>query len=149
MSCNPKILLADEPTTALDVTIQAQILDLMFGLKEELGMAIILITHNLGVVAESARRVVVMYCGKVVEEGPVLEIFKLPQHPYTQGLLHSLPRLEEKATPGKAPLAGNSRDRAEPLQFAHRVQVPSTLPKGPEDLSGAGAPAGACAGRPL
>jgi peptide/nickel transport system ATP-binding protein len=98
LSCNPKILLADEPTTALDVTIQAQILDLMFNLKEQLGMAIILITHNLGVVAESARRVVVMYCGKVVEEGPVLEIFKAPQHPYTQGLLQSLPRLEEKAT---------------------------------------------------
>jgi ABC-type dipeptide/oligopeptide/nickel transport system ATPase component len=94
LSCNPKILLADEPTTALDVTIQAQILDLMFGLKEQLGMAIILITHNLGVVAESAKRVVVMYCGKVVEEGPVLEIFKAPQHPYTQGLLQSLPRLE-------------------------------------------------------
>jgi oligopeptide/dipeptide ABC transporter ATP-binding protein len=98
LSCNPKILLADEPTTALDVTIQAQILDLMFGLKEQLGMAIILITHNLGVVAETSRRVVVMYCGKVVEEGPVLEIFKAPQHPYTQGLLRSLPRLEEKAT---------------------------------------------------
>jgi oligopeptide/dipeptide ABC transporter ATP-binding protein len=92
------VLLADEPTTALDVTIQAQILDLMFGLKEQLGMAIILITHNLGVVAESARRVVVMYCGKVVEEGAVHDIFKAPQHPYTQGLLQSLPRLEEKAS---------------------------------------------------
>jgi oligopeptide/dipeptide ABC transporter ATP-binding protein len=98
LSCNPKVLLADEPTTALDVTIQAQILDLMFGLKEQLGMAIILITHNLGVVAESARRVVVMYCGKVVEEGAVHDIFKAPQHPYTQGLLQSLPRLEEKAS---------------------------------------------------
>lgn len=104
LSCNPKLLIADEPTTALDVTIQAQILDLMFSLKEELGMAIMLITHNLGVVAETARRVVVMYSGKVVEEGPVLEIFKAPQHPYTQGLLRSLPRLEEKATGKKVRL---------------------------------------------
>jgi oligopeptide/dipeptide ABC transporter ATP-binding protein len=98
LSCNPKLLIADEPTTALDVTIQAQILELIFNLKEEAGMAVMLITHNLGVVAETARRVVVMYSGKVVEEGPVLEIFKRPQHPYTQGLLGSLPRLEEKAT---------------------------------------------------
>ncbi len=104
LSCNPKLLIADEPTTALDVTIQAQILDLMFSLKEELGMAIMLITHNLGVVAETARRVVVMYSGKVVEEGPVLEIFKAPQHPYTQGLLRSLPRLEEKAAGKKVRL---------------------------------------------
>jgi oligopeptide/dipeptide ABC transporter ATP-binding protein len=104
LSCNPKLLIADEPTTALDVTIQAQILDLMFSLKEEIGMAIMLITHNLGVVAETARRVVVMYSGKVVEEGPVLEIFKQPQHPYTQGLLRSLPRLEEKASGKKVRL---------------------------------------------
>ena len=104
LSCNPKLLIADEPTTALDVTIQAQILDLMFSLKEEIGMAIMLITHNLGVVAETARRVVVMYSGKVVEEGPVLEIFKQPQHPYTQGLLRSLPRLEEKAAGKKVRL---------------------------------------------
>jgi oligopeptide/dipeptide ABC transporter ATP-binding protein len=104
LSCNPKLLIADEPTTALDVTIQAQILDLMFSLKDEIGMAIMLITHNLGVVAETARRVVVMYSGKVVEEGPVLEIFKQPQHPYTQGLLRSLPRLEEKAAGKKVRL---------------------------------------------
>jgi oligopeptide/dipeptide ABC transporter ATP-binding protein len=120
LSCNPKILLADEPTTALDVTIQAQILDLMFNLKEELGMAIILITHNLGVVAESARRVVVMYCGKVVEEGPVLEIFKQPQHPYTQGLLQSLPRLEEKATGQKQRL----------VEIPGIVPSPYNLPSG-------------------
>ncbi len=120
LSCNPKILLADEPTTALDVTIQAQILDLMFGLKEQLGMAIILITHNLGVVAESARRVVVMYCGKVVEEGPVLEIFKAPQHPYTQGLLQSLPRLEEKATGQKQRL----------MEIPGIVPSPYNLPSG-------------------
>jgi oligopeptide/dipeptide ABC transporter ATP-binding protein len=120
LSCNPKILLADEPTTALDVTIQAQILDLMFGLKEQLGMAIILITHNLGVVAESARRVVVMYCGKVVEEGPVLEIFKQPQHPYTQGLLQSLPRLEEKASGQKQRL----------MEIPGIVPSPYNLPSG-------------------
>jgi oligopeptide/dipeptide ABC transporter ATP-binding protein len=120
LSCNPKILLADEPTTALDVTIQAQILDLMFGLKEQLGMAIILITHNLGVVAESARRVVVMYCGKVVEEGPVVEIFKAPQHPYTQGLLQSLPRLEEKATGQKQRL----------MEIPGIVPSPYNLPTG-------------------
>jgi len=120
LSCNPKILLADEPTTALDVTIQAQILDLMFGLKEQLGMAIILITHNLGVVAEVARRVVVMYCGKVVEEGPVLEIFKQPQHPYTQGLLQSLPRLEEKATGQKQRL----------MEIPGIVPSPYNLPSG-------------------
>jgi peptide/nickel transport system ATP-binding protein len=120
LSCNPKILLADEPTTALDVTIQAQILDLMFNLKEQLGMAIILITHNLGVVAESARRVVVMYCGKVVEEGPVLEIFKQPQHPYTQGLLQSLPRLEEKATGQKQRL----------MEIPGIVPSPYNLPSG-------------------
>ncbi len=97
LSCNPKVLLADEPTTALDVTIQAQILDLMLRLKEEVGAAIVLITHNLGVIAETARRVVVMYCGKIVEEGPVEEIFHNPKHPYTQGLLRSIPRVDEKA----------------------------------------------------
>jgi peptide/nickel transport system ATP-binding protein len=118
--CEPVLLIADEPTTALDVTIQAQILDLMFGLKEELGMAIILITHNLGVVAESARRVVVMYCGKVVEEGPVMEIFKQPQHPYTQGLLQSLPRLEEKATGQKQRL----------MEIPGIVPSPYNLPSG-------------------
>ena len=94
LSCNPQLLIADEPTTALDVTIQAQILDLMKGLKEKLGMAIMLITHDLGVVAEMAERVVVMYSGRVVEEAPVGAIFAAPQHPYTQGLLGSIPRLD-------------------------------------------------------
>ncbi len=93
LSCNPKVLLADEPTTALDVTIQAQILDLMLRLKEELGTAIVLITHNLGIVAETAQRVVVMYAGVVVEEGSPEEIFKTPMHPYTRGLLRSVPVL--------------------------------------------------------
>lgn len=94
LSCNPKLLIADEPTTALDVTIQAQILELMKKLKKELGMAIMLITHDLGVVAEMAERVVVMYGGKVVEEGDVVAIFKTPLHPYTEGLLRSIPRLD-------------------------------------------------------
>ncbi len=89
--CNPKLLIANEPTTALDVTIQAQILDLMRRLKDELGMSIMLITHDLGVVAEMADYVVVMYAGKIVERGPVMEIFARPTHPYTTGLLKSKP----------------------------------------------------------
>lgn len=94
LSCNPKLLIADEPTTALDVTIQAQILELMRKMKEELGMAIIFITHDLGVIAEMADRVVVMYAGRVVEEASVGLLFKKPLHPYTKGLLNSLPSLE-------------------------------------------------------
>lgn len=96
LSCNPKLLIADEPTTALDVTIQAQILELMKKLKKELGMAIMLITHDLGVVAEMCERVVVMYAGKVVEEGDAVSIFKNPLHPYTEGLLKSVPRMDEE-----------------------------------------------------
>ncbi|HBK80703.1 MAG TPA: peptide ABC transporter ATP-binding protein [Nitrospinae bacterium] len=98
LSCNPKILLADEPTTALDVTIQAQILDLMFKLKDDLGTAIIMITHDLGLVAETCQRVVVMYAGKIVENAPVDEIFANPMHPYTIGLLNSIPKLRTSAT---------------------------------------------------
>jgi peptide/nickel transport system ATP-binding protein len=93
LACNPKLLIADEPTTALDVTIQAQILDLMSELKQRVGAAIILITHDLGVVAEIAERVLVMYAGRKVEEAPVRELFRSPRHPYTQGLLGALPRL--------------------------------------------------------
>jgi len=93
LSCGPELLIADEPTTALDVTIQAQILELLDGLRERLGMALLLITHDLGVVAERAERVLVMYAGRVVEQGPVDEVFRAPQHPYTRGLLRSLPRL--------------------------------------------------------
>ena len=94
--CNPELLIADEPTTALDVTIQAQILDLMLKLKEKLGTAILLITHDLGVVAEVADRVAVMYCGKIVESGTVEEIFEKPLHPYTEGLLKSIPKIEDE-----------------------------------------------------
>jgi peptide/nickel transport system ATP-binding protein len=93
LACNPQLLIADEPTTALDVTIQAQILDLMRDLKTRVGAAIMLITHDLGVVAEIAERVVVMYAGRKVEEAPVRAIFGNPQHPYTRGLLGAVPKL--------------------------------------------------------
>jgi len=98
LACNPKLLIADEPTTALDVTIQAQILDLMRGLKQRLGSAIMLITHDLGVVAEMAERVVVMYAGRKMEEAPVREIFARPMHPYTVGLLGAVPKLGSSLT---------------------------------------------------
>ncbi|MDZ7333001.1 MAG: ABC transporter ATP-binding protein [candidate division KSB1 bacterium] len=94
LACNPKVLIADEPTTALDVTIQAQILDLMLKLKMELNTAIVLITHDLGVIAEMAQKVVVMYAGKVMEQAEVTEIFDRPLNPYTQGLLNSLPKID-------------------------------------------------------
>lgn len=110
LSCNPQLLIADEPTTALDVTIQAQILELLNELKAKLGMAVVLITHDLGVVADTAARVAVMYAGRVVEEAPVKELFTSPKHPYTQGLLNSIPRLEKaerrarlQAIPGMVP----------------------------------------------
>src|SRR5262249_55615118 len=93
LSCNPKVLIADEPTTALDVTIQAQILELMRELQQAYGMAVVLITHDMGVVAENADRVVVMYAGRKVEEADVDDLFERPSHPYTRGLLHSIPHL--------------------------------------------------------
>jgi peptide/nickel transport system ATP-binding protein len=95
LACNPQVLIADEPTTALDVTIQAQILDLMLELKEKLGTAIILITHDLGVVAETCERAIVMYAGRVVEEAPVAELFDRPLHPYARGLQRALPGLDD------------------------------------------------------
>jgi peptide/nickel transport system ATP-binding protein len=97
LACNPKLLIADEPTTALDVTIQAQILDLLGEMKSRFGMAIMLITHAMGVVAETAQRVVVMYAGRVVEEAPVERLFGRPLHPYTQGLIRSIPRIDKDA----------------------------------------------------
>jgi peptide/nickel transport system ATP-binding protein len=97
LACNPRVLIADEPTTALDVTIQAQILELILELKERLGTAVILITHDLGVVAETAQRVIVMYAGRKVEEAEVTALFDRPLHPYTRGLLGSIPRLDEGA----------------------------------------------------
>ncbi|WP_410771249.1 ABC transporter ATP-binding protein [Fontibacillus sp. BL9] len=109
ISCSPELLIADEPTTALDVTIQAQILDLIRRLNEENGTAVMLITHDLGVVAEMCHRVVVMYAGKVVEEGAVRDIFKNPLHPYTRGLIQSVPRMNEQRSrlfsiPGNVPV---------------------------------------------
>ncbi|MFD1864657.1 ABC transporter ATP-binding protein [Planococcus chinensis] len=109
--CDPKVLIADEPTTALDVTIQAQILKLIKNLNERLNTAVLLITHDLGVVAETCERVIVMYAGKVVEEGPVHTIFKDPQHPYTRGLLESVPDMRFKkerlySIPGNVPKPG-------------------------------------------
>jgi peptide/nickel transport system ATP-binding protein len=100
LACNPKLLIADEPTTALDVTIQAQILDLMRDLKRRLGSAIMLITHDLGVVAEMAERVVVMYAGRKVEEASVRDIFARPLHPYTRGLLGAVPKLGSSLASG-------------------------------------------------
>jgi peptide/nickel transport system ATP-binding protein len=111
LSLNPKLLIADEPTTALDVTIQAQILDLLADMKSRLGMAVMLITHAMGVVAEVTQRVIVMYAGKVVEEAPVGQLFAKPMHPYTQGLIRSIPRLDR---------AGDARERLE--------AIPGTVP---------------------
>ena len=112
LACNPKLLIADEPTTALDVTIQAQILELMAELKERLGMAVMLITHAMGVVAEVAHKVVVMYAGKVVEEAPVGDLFANPKHPYTQGLIRSIPRIDTAA-----------------IEKARLEAIPGTVPK--------------------
>jgi oligopeptide/dipeptide ABC transporter ATP-binding protein len=114
LACNPKVLIADEPTTALDVTIQAQILDLMAGLNKDFGTAIILITHDLGVVAEVCQRVIVMYAGKVVEQGPATRLFADPQHPYTMGLLKSIPRLGLDVKERLAPIGGLPPDLLTP-----------------------------------
>jgi peptide/nickel transport system ATP-binding protein len=102
LACNPEVLIADEPTSALDVTIQAQILEVIARLRRELGTAVILITHDLGVVAETADRVIVMYAGRKVEEGDVQRVFAEPQHPYTRGLIHSIPRLALMRSRGAA-----------------------------------------------
>jgi len=101
LSCNPEILIADEPTTALDVTVQAQILDLMLQLQADYGTAIMMITHDLGVIAEVAKRVVVMYAGRVVEEADTLDIFQRPKHPYTEGLLKSIPQPGDRSERGR------------------------------------------------
>ncbi|QZY55893.1 ABC transporter ATP-binding protein [Crassaminicella profunda] len=122
MACRPKLLIADEPTTALDVTVQAQILDLMKKLKTENHTAIMMVTHDLGVVAETCERVVVMYCGRVVEYGDVYEIFEKPMHPYTRGLLNSIPKLRQKvdrldSIPGTVP---NPKNMPKGCKFAPR-----------------------------
>jgi len=110
LACNPKLLIADEPTTALDVTIQAQIIDLMKALQKELNTAIILITHDLGVVADMAQRVIVMYAGKIVESGSLDDIFYNPKHPYTWGLLKSVPRLDAEQKEELLPIEGTPPD---------------------------------------
>jgi oligopeptide transport system ATP-binding protein len=114
LACNPKVLIADEPTTALDVTIQAQILDLMKGLKKQIDTSIILITHDLGVVAVMAERVLVMYAGKVVETGYLEDIFDDPKHPYTWGLLKSVPRLDSESKEELIPINGTPPDLFSP-----------------------------------
>jgi peptide/nickel transport system ATP-binding protein len=116
LACEPDLLIADEPTTALDVTIQAQILDLLQRLQDELRMSVVLITHDLGVVAEAARHMVVMYAGRVVEQGPVRELFRGPKHPYTEGLLKTLP------------LEGKSRARGSPDRPTRLPTIEGTLP---------------------
>ncbi|MEA2759367.1 MAG: peptide/nickel transport system ATP-binding protein [Methylobacteriaceae bacterium] len=121
LSCNPKVLIADEPTTALDVTIQAQILDLMLAMQEKLGTSIVLITHDLGVVAETAHRVVVMYAGRKVEEARVEALFEEPLHPYTLGLMGSVPRLS---------LAGEANSRARLQEISGSVPSLVDLPDG-------------------
>ncbi len=120
LACNPKLLIADEPTTALDVTIQAQILELMLELKRRIGAAIILITHDLGVVAETAQRVVVMYAGRKVEEAPVEALFDRPRHPYTLGLMGSIPRLG----------SGSGSDRP------HLTEIPGIVPRLTQPIAG-------------
>ena len=118
LSCGPRILIADEPTTALDVTTQAQILDLLRELQSREGMAIVLITHNLGVVAEMCDEVVVMYLGRVVEEGPVDAIFHAPRHPYTRALLRSIPSIQ---APPRTKLPDDRRLHPAPVQPAARA----------------------------
>jgi oligopeptide transport system ATP-binding protein len=114
LACDPKLLIADEPTTALDVTIQRQILALLKELQSRLGMAVILITHDLGVIAETADRVLVMYGGMVMEEGPVRELFARPSHPYTRGLLASIPDLRDDAHHRLTPIPGSPPDMLRP-----------------------------------
>ncbi len=127
LSCQPKLLIADEPTTALDVTIQAQVLRLLKEIQREMGMAVMLITHDLGVVSEIADRVAVMYAGRIVESGPIEAIFGQMRHPYTKGLLESIPQLEEKrrrlnAIPGQVP---NPMDLPEGCKFHPRCYLMS------------------------
>lgn len=138
MACKPQLLICDEPTTALDVTVQAQILELMNQLKQENEMSMIMITHDLGVVAEVCDRVIVMYAGKVVEEASVVELFRNPQHPYTQGLLESIPNLEQRKerlgaiqgsvpSPGNMPMGCRFADRCSAAMPACRERQPHTF----------------------
>ena len=114
LACNPELLIADEPTTALDVTIQAQIIQLLMDLRKKINTAIIIITHDLGVVARIAQRVLVMYAGVIIESGPVMDIYKNPQHPYTWGLLQSVPRLDAREKTRLVPIYGQPPDLIKP-----------------------------------
>jgi oligopeptide/dipeptide ABC transporter ATP-binding protein len=142
LACNPQLLIADEPTTALDVTIQAQVLELMSGLSKEFGTAVMLITHDLGVVAGTCQHVNVMYAGHIVESAPVKQIFETPAHPYTVGLLRSIPRLDEKRGSQLTPIAGQPPDlsteiigcpyapRCPKVQSRCREERPELMPVG-------------------
>jgi oligopeptide/dipeptide ABC transporter ATP-binding protein len=142
LACNPQLLIADEPTTALDVTIQAQVLELMKGLSQEFGTAVMLITHDLGVVAGTCQFVNVMYAGHIIESAPVKQIFETPAHPYTVGLLQSIPRLNESRDNRLTPIAGQPPDLLHPpvgcpyaarcpkVQERCRVERPELKPVG-------------------
>jgi len=135
LSCNPRLLIADEPTTALDVTIQAQILELMQKLSTELGTAILIITHNLGVVARYAHRVNVMYAGKIIERGTAAEIYAHPRHPYTIGLLNSVPRLDVRRTEKLEPIEGMPPDLVNlPVGCAFRARCKHAIDKCAEEV---------------
>ena len=143
LSCSPRLLIADEPTTALDVTIQAQILELLTTLQEEFGMAIIFITHNLGVIAEVADEVAVMYLGRIVEQAGVIELFDNPQHPYTQGLLDSIPHIDDEKLPRLRAIEGVVPDPYQiPSGCAFSDRCPSFMPdtcdKAMPDLAASG-----------
>ncbi len=125
LSCDPELVIADEPTTALDVTVQAQVLDVLVEATQQKEAAVMLITHDLGVVAGMADRVAVMYAGKVVEQGPALDLFEAPEHPYTMGLLASIPRLEGDVEPAVDPHRRPAAVDAEP---AERLCLPPALP---------------------
>lgn len=145
LACNPQLLIADEPTTALDVTIQAQVLELMSGLSKEFGTAVMLITHDLGVVAGTCQYVNVMYAGHVVESAPVKQIFETPAHPYTVGLLHAIPRLDDNRNDRLTPIEGQPPDlgkeimgcpyapRCPKVQANCRVERPKLMPVGRGD----------------
>jgi peptide/nickel transport system ATP-binding protein len=153
LACDPRLVIADEPTTALDVTIQAQILDLLRRLREETGSAIVLITHDLGVVAEVCDEVVVMYAGQVVERALVDDLFRFPQHPYTVGLLGSLPRLDRRR-PRLAAIEGTVPDMSAPprgCRFQARCpfRIPACAEMPPLAPVGGGAHLSRCWRAPL
>ncbi len=130
LSCNPKILIADEPTTALDVTVQAQVMDEIERLQEKLGMGLILITHDLGVIAEACKKVVVMYCGQIIEVSETVALFESPKHPYTRGLLDSIPKVRDKKIEKLPTIKGMVPDLADlPVGCRYADRCPKVQPK--------------------